>query len=106
MKGQDTCYQVTSWGYATPGQTQPFRSGTTTVRIIDSCPAGSPQNFCKTNVTNLFEKCQDPRVNALDIDQAAYQALTGEVYVDGKPNVGIYIAAIDCTAAVGTAATQ
>ena len=96
--GKDTCYKVTSYGYI-GGSTQAFTPGSTVVKVIDSCPAGHPQNFCKgTSVPNLFEKCQDPGVNSLDIDGAAYQALTGVTYVydSGMPNLSIYIEPTPC----------
>ena len=69
--------------------------GSVIVHIIDSCAAGDPQNFCKASVP-ANQKCQDPGTNSLDIDQAAYQGLTGHSWVDGSPNIDIAIAPVAC----------
>ena len=104
--GKDTCYQITATGYNSSNTGIAFTAGTTIVRIIDSCPAGHPQNFCKKSL-QPYEKCHSPDVNSLDIDLAAYQVLTGASYVMGQsPNVNIMIEPTACPGPLGTAATQ
>ena len=49
------------------------------VQIIDACPASSAYNFCKTDVP-ANQRCGAAGVNQLDIDQSAYQALTGQPF--------------------------
>lgn len=67
-----------------------------TVNIIDVCPAESAQNFCKTEVP-AAERCGDGSTNSLDIDESAYQALTGTAFVSGGvPNLNINILPNSC----------
>ena len=47
------------------------------VQIIDSCPQTNPQNYCKTDMA-ANQRCEDPNTNQLDIDESAYEALTGQ----------------------------
>lgn len=49
------------------------------VQIIDSCPAVSPMNYCKTDMP-LNQTCGDTGTNQLDIDQSAYMPLTGQAF--------------------------
>ena len=49
------------------------------VQIIDSCPQTNPQNYCKTDMA-ANQRCNDPNTNQLDIDQSAYEALTGQAF--------------------------
>ncbi|MCJ1376198.1 hypothetical protein MMC20_007439 [Loxospora ochrophaea] len=64
------------------------------VQIIDSCPAESAFNFCKTEVP-ADERCGSSTTNAMDIDQAAYLPLTGETFGSG-PNLNISITPVYC----------
>ena len=66
-----------------------------TVQIIDSCPAESAYNFCKTDVP-AAERCGSSSTNSLDIDQSAYQALTGRRFGGGVPNLNIAITPVGC----------
>ena len=69
------CYQVTNnGGYG--GSAIGGIGGTVIVQIIDSCPSVSAWNYCKTEVPS-DERCGNPAMNSLDIDQTAYAALTG-----------------------------
>ena len=69
------CYQVTNLG-GYNGSTIGGSGNSVIVQIIDSCPSVSAWNYCKTEVpTN--ERCGNPKVNSMDIDQSAYGALTG-----------------------------
>ena len=52
-----------------------------TVQIIDSCPATSAFNYCKTNIP-ANQRCGDGTTDQLDIDQAAYLGLTGVATVN------------------------
>ena len=49
------------------------------VQIIDSCPQTNPQNYCKTDMA-ANQRCQDANTNQLDIDNSAYEALTGQTF--------------------------
>lgn len=74
------CFKVENLGdIASPPLTTPI--GTATVQIIDACPAGHAQNFCKTDLA-ANQRCQDPSTNSLDIDRDAYRQLTGFDYLD------------------------
>jgi len=69
------CYRVTNQGgYGGAGIGGVGNS--VVVQIVDSCPASHADNYCKTNVPG-DERCA-PGTNSLDIDQSAYQALTGQ----------------------------
>ena len=71
------CYRVTNQGgYGGAGIGGVGNS--IVVQIIDSCPASHADNYCKTNVPG-DERCA-PGTNALDIDESAYQALTGQPF--------------------------
>jgi len=48
-----------------------------TVQIVDSCPSQNAWNYFKTNVP-AEQRCESSSLNALDIDQGAYMALTGQ----------------------------
>ncbi|KAI9654326.1 MAG: hypothetical protein M1821_006642 [Bathelium mastoideum] len=72
------CYLVTNeGGYGGASVGGVGRS--VTVQIIDSCPSVSAFNYCKTDVP-ADERCGSSSTNALDIDQNAYQALTGQSF--------------------------
>ena len=96
-----TCYTVTNQG-AVGGGSIGGVGNSITVQIIDSCPAESAQNYCKTDVP-ANERCGDPSTNQLDIDQSAYQALTGQPFGSG-PNLEIQIAPACCPGASGCTA--
>ena len=63
------------------------------VQIIDSCPQTNPQNYCKIDMTPN-QRCQDPITNQLDIDQSAYEALTGQA--SGVSTAVLLIVLKDC----------
>ena len=65
-----------------------------TVQIIDACPSESAFNYCKTDVPDA-ERCESSSTNALDIDESAYQALTGQSFGSG-PNLEISITPSSC----------
>ena len=97
-RGQTTCLKVTSFGLL-GGEGTPFTSGSVIVRIIDSCPAGHPKNYCKVNQVPIYQRCGDYRVNQLDIDGTAYKALTGRdgwTQDGGFPNLSIYVEKFAC----------
>ena len=60
--------------------------GNVTVEIIDACPATNAFNYCKSTIP-IAERCGDPNTNSIDIDETAYQALTGIIWdsVSFKP---------------------
>lgn len=89
-----TCYTVTNLG-GYGGDSVGGVGNSITVQIIDSCPSGSADNYCKTDVP-ADERCGSSSTNALDIDQSAYQALTGTPFGSG-PNLMISIAPSDCS---------
>lgn len=50
------------------------------MQVIDSCPAGHAQNFCKVQAVPTIvpqQRCGDGSTNYLDIDYNAYNQLTG-----------------------------
>ena len=49
------------------------------VQIVDSCPSENADNYCKTDIP-AQQRCESNMLNALDIDQSAYMALTGQPY--------------------------
>ena len=72
------CYEVTNKG----GYGSSHIGGVgnkITVQIIDSCPQTNAWNFCKTEVSK-DQRCSDNSTNQLDIDESAYEALTGEAF--------------------------
>lgn len=71
------CYKVTNNGGI--GATIGGMGNFVIVQIIDSCPAVSPSNYCKTDMP-LNQRCGDASTNQLDIDQSAYMALTGQLF--------------------------
>ncbi|KAL8739198.1 MAG: hypothetical protein Q9181_000089 [Wetmoreana brouardii] len=77
-----TCYTITN----TDNQKK------VTVQILDACPAQTAWNYCKTTIA-ANQRCGDPDTNQVDIDLAAYPALTdGQTYQSGKtPNLNIKI---------------
>ena len=64
------------------------------VQIIDSCPQTNPENYCKTDMA-ANQRCNDPNTNQLDIDQSAYEALTGQAF-GGVSTTVPFIVLIDC----------
>ena len=71
------CYSVTNQGGADGGSASGVGQSVI-VQIVDSCPSTNAYNYCKTDVP-AEQRCESSS-NALDIDQAAYQALTGQPY--------------------------
>lgn len=111
------CFKVDNLGNVANAPLQ-TPIGTVTVQVIDACPAGHAQNYCKTDEA-ANQRCQDPTTNSLDIDMDAYQQLTGTAYNDvahvslpslmvvsdaklmelqnnGHPNVNIQITPVGC----------
>ena len=99
-----TCYRVDNLGEIAPvGQTPALGSkvvGSVTVQIIDACPAGSAWNFCKNNAVPEIDprqRCASAGTNELDIDEPAYEKLTGSGFVKGvSRNLDILITKVDC----------
>ena len=66
------------------------------VQIIDACPAYSAENYCKIGIAPEG-RCGAIGKDALDIDFAAYPALTGRQYQAGvTPNLKISITSTAC----------
>ena len=72
------CYSVTNNG-GFGGASIGGQGNQVIVQIIDSCPSVSAFNYCKTSVP-VEERCGSSSTNSLDIDQSAYQALTGQAF--------------------------
>lgn len=70
------CYKVTNIGGYNGSQIGGI-GNSIIVQIIDSCPSANAWNFCKTNVPE-DERCCSRATNAMNIDQSAYGALTGQ----------------------------
>lgn len=69
-----TCYRVDNIGpYGSSSNDVIY--GSVIVEIVDACPAGNAQNYCKTEVP-LDERCGSNQTNSLDIDVSAYKELT------------------------------
>lgn len=69
-----TCYRVDNIGpYGSSSNDQIY--GTVIVEIVDACPAGNAQNYCKTKVA-ADERCGSNQTNSLDVDVDAYRNLT------------------------------
>ncbi|MCJ1473893.1 hypothetical protein MMC13_002548 [Lambiella insularis] len=89
------CYQVTNIGpYGNTAPTPSTGSASIVVQIIDSCPASSAFNFCKSDVP-ADERCGSSATNSLDIDIGAYQALTGAAW-NNSPNLHVMIQPVVC----------
>ena len=73
------CYKVTNQGAVSGGEPVGGTGNSVIVQIIDSCPSANPQNYCKTD-SPPDQTCEDPNTNQLDIDNSAYEALTGQAY--------------------------
>ena len=97
-KGCGTCYRVTNRGSADPNHPTPGVDRTSTVQIIDACPAYSAENYCKKNVgVDEIGRCGAVGTDALDLDWAAYPDLTGLTYEAGiTPNLRVRIEPIRC----------
>lgn len=68
------CHRVDNIGfYGSSANDQIY--GSVIVEIVDACPAGNAQNYCKTDVP-ADERCGSDQINSLDIDFRAYQNLT------------------------------
>ena len=68
-----TCYRVDNIGpYGSSSNDQIY--GTVIVEIVDACPAGNAQNYCKTKVP-ADERCGSNQTNSLDVDVGAYRNL-------------------------------
>ena len=76
-----TCYKVRNLGdiASPPGQPQ---GEEITVQIIDVCPGGHAQNYCKPSSIDARTRCQSYGTNELDIDEPAYVKLTGKEFAD------------------------
>lgn len=72
------CYLVTNMGGYGGGQIGGV-GNSVTVQIVDSCPSTNAWNYCKTEIPD-DQRCESSGTNQLDIDQAAYQALTGQPF--------------------------
>lgn len=72
------CYSVTNQGGVDGGSIGGVGQSVI-VQIIDSCPSQNAYNYCKTDVP-AEQRCESSSLNAMDIDQAAYQALTGQPF--------------------------
>lgn len=72
------CYSVTNQGGMDGGSVGGV-GNTVMIQIIDSCPSQNAFNYCKTDIAEN-QRCEAMGVNALDIDQAAYQSLTGQPF--------------------------
>lgn len=89
-----TCYRVDNIGlYGSSSNDRIY--GSVIVEIVDACPAGSAQNYCKTDVP-ADERCGSNQTNSLDIDVSAYQNLTagmngGVVWDTSQPNLRVNI---------------
>ena len=89
-----TCYRVDNIGpYGSSSNDQIY--GTVVVEIVDACPAGNAQNYCKTKVA-ADERCGSNQTNSLDVDVGAYRNLTvgmnGGVEWDAVSlNVGCFV---------------
>ena len=105
----NTCFKVTNKGAL--GQWSGKDVGGTGncayVKIVDSCPHNSAYNYCKQVANPLIpanQRCSQPGQNALDIDQHAYQELTGIDFVaaakanNTPPNLNILVQNVDCSA--------
>ena len=69
-----TCHRVDNIGpYGSSTNDQIY--GTVIVEIVDACPAGNAQNYCKTKVP-ADERCGSNQTNSLDVDVGAYRNLT------------------------------
>ncbi|KAI4276473.1 MAG: hypothetical protein L6R38_005663 [Xanthoria sp. 2 TBL-2021] len=93
-----TCYKVENLGPV--GSAKGEVLGSTTVQIIDGCPAGSAWNYCKTQY-EPEARCSSPTTEALDLDFNAYSALyPGKSYSSGNPegnaNLQIRITPTSC----------
>ena len=73
------CFKVTNQGAISGGVAVGGIGNSVIIQIIDSCPSTNPQNYCKTDSTP-DQRCEDPNTNQLDIDNSAYEALTGQAY--------------------------
>ena len=80
------CYKVTNQGGVPVDQAVSGIGNSVIVQIIDSCPQTNPQNFCKTDMP-ANQRCEDPNTNQLDIDQSAYEALTGQAFSSVSGNL-------------------
>ena len=81
------CYTVENlggmqgmWAYQKPGNAVIGKP--VTVEIIESCPAGHPQNCCKTQQPDPAEKCQTRDTNSLNINLSPYLPLNGMTRTD------------------------
>ncbi|KAL8674163.1 MAG: hypothetical protein Q9168_001414 [Polycauliona sp. 1 TL-2023] len=93
-----TCYKVENFGPV--GSAKGDVIGSTTVQIIDGCPAGSAWNYCKTQFVPEA-RCSSPTTEALDLDYHAYSTLyPGKSYSSGNPegnaNLQIRITPTNC----------
>ncbi|KAL9104670.1 MAG: hypothetical protein Q9163_000413 [Psora crenata] len=86
------CYTVTNQGGMNGSPSG--KGNMVIVQIIDACPATHAQNYCKTEIPEN-QRCRASGVNALDIDNAAYQSLTGAPF-GSIGNLYIEISDVDC----------
>jgi len=90
------CYRVTNLG-GYGGVSVGGVGNSVIVQIIDSCPSVSAWNYCKTSVPSE-QRCGNPNMNSMDIDQGAYLGLTGVEFSFGAslPNLDIGITPVSC----------
>ena len=70
-----TCHRVDNIGPYGSSSNVDQIYGTVIVEIVDACPAGNAQNYCKTKVA-ADQRCGSNRTNSLDVDVGAYKNLT------------------------------
>ena len=95
------CFKVTNQGTINGS---PSNKGCAYVKVIDSCPHNSAYNYCKiASVPKIpeNERCMAANTNAVDIDQYAYQQLTGTPWPSdpsqpNPPNLNILVQNIGC----------
>ena len=102
------CFKVTNQGALGQwnGKDVGGKNNCAYVKIIDSCPHNSAYNYCK-QVANppipTNQRCMAQGQNALDMDEHAYQQLTGIDYVSAKsagntpPNLNILVQSVQCS---------
>ena len=91
-----TCYKVTNMG-GWEGADIGGKSNSVIVRVVDSCPSNSADNYCKTNIEDA-QRCGRGGLNAMDLDISTYPGLTGQEYVSGKtPNLAIMMESAPCS---------
>lgn len=92
---QPTCFRVQNIGNFGSSSNTPTGIPII-VQIIDSCPPGHAQNYCKaynkdpSKIVPPQQRCADGSTNYLDIDYHAYKNLTGTDFVENRVRVIIF----------------